>query len=73
MRELHDRAGEAVGEAGLTFDPTSPEEIAECIVQLLVDRPLRDRLRAAGLARAASFTWRRSADATVAVYREALG
>ena len=65
--------GEAVGEAGLTFDPTSPEEVAECIVRLLVDRPLRERLRAAGLARAASFTWRRSADATAVVYREAIG
>jgi glycosyltransferase involved in cell wall biosynthesis len=65
--------GEAVGDAGLTFDPTSPEELAECIVRLLVDRPLRERLRSAGLARAAQFTWRRSADATARVYREAMG
>ncbi len=40
--------GEAVGDAGLTFDPTSPEELAECIVRLLVDRPLRERLRDRG-------------------------
>jgi glycosyltransferase involved in cell wall biosynthesis len=65
--------GEAVGDAGLTFEPTSSEEVAECIVRLLVDRPLRERLRTAGLARAARFTWRRSADATAAVYREAIG
>ncbi|MDX6564726.1 MAG: hypothetical protein QOE10_388 [Gaiellales bacterium] len=65
--------GEAVGEAGLTFDPTSLEELAACIARLLEDAPLRERLRAAGLARAAGFTWRRSAEATAAVYREALG
>jgi glycosyltransferase involved in cell wall biosynthesis len=64
--------GEAVGEAGLTFDPRSPEEIAICISRLLEDRTLRSRLWSAGLARAASFTWRRSADATAVVYREAL-
>ena len=63
--------GEVVGDAGLTFDPTSPEELAD-IVRLLVDRPLRERLRAAGLARAAQFTWRRTADATTRVYREAM-
>jgi glycosyltransferase involved in cell wall biosynthesis len=64
--------GEAVGDAGLTFDPTSPEELAVCIARLLEDAQLRERLRAAGLARAASFTWRASAEATAAVYREAI-
>ena len=65
--------GEAVGEAGLTFDPRSAEEIAECIARLLEDDQLRATLRAAGLERAARFTWRRSAEATAAVYREAIG
>jgi glycosyltransferase involved in cell wall biosynthesis len=65
--------GEAVGDAGLTFDPTSPEEIAESMRLLLEDEALRERFQARGLARAASFTWRRSAVATAGVYREAIG
>jgi glycosyltransferase involved in cell wall biosynthesis len=65
--------GEAVGDAGLTFDPRSPEEIADCIRRLLEDDDLRAALRARGLERAARFTWRRSAEATADVYREAIG
>jgi glycosyltransferase involved in cell wall biosynthesis len=33
----------------------------------------RDRYRAAGLARAAQFSWRRTAQLTVDVYRRVLG
>ena len=65
--------GEAVGDAGLTFDPTSAEEIADRMTRLLEDEQLRERLRAAGLERAARFTWRGNAEATAAVYREAIG
>jgi glycosyltransferase involved in cell wall biosynthesis len=65
--------GEAVGDAGLTFDPRSPEEIADCMQRLMEDDELRATLRANGLERAARFTWRRSAEATAAVYREAIG
>jgi glycosyltransferase involved in cell wall biosynthesis len=65
--------GEAVGGGGLTFDPRSSEEIAECMRRLLEDTALRDGLRTVGLERAAMFTWRRSAEATAAVYREAMG
>ncbi len=64
--------GEAVGDAGLTFDPGSPEEISDCIRRLLEEDELRASLRASGLARAASFTWRRSAEATADVYRRAI-
>jgi glycosyltransferase involved in cell wall biosynthesis len=64
--------GEAVGDSGLTFDPSSVEELAVAIDLLLEDDALRASLRAAGLARAARFTWRRSAEATAAVYRAAL-
>jgi glycosyltransferase involved in cell wall biosynthesis len=64
--------GEAVGDAGLTFDPTSVEELTTAIDMLLEDAALRESLRTAGLARAARFSWRRSAEATAAVYRAAL-
>ena len=39
---------------------------------MLTDQALRERLVAAGHARAAQFTWARAAQATAAVYREAL-
>ena len=38
---------------------------------LLADPALRERLRAAGLARAAAFSWERTARETLAVYRAA--
>jgi glycosyltransferase involved in cell wall biosynthesis len=63
---------EAVGDAGITFDPTSAEELAEAMRRVLGEEDLRERLVAAGLARAAEFTWARTADATAGVYREAL-
>jgi glycosyltransferase involved in cell wall biosynthesis len=63
---------EAVGDAGLTIDPRSPEDLAEAMRTLLADDALRDRLVAAGLARAADFTWARTAAATAGVYRDLL-
>ncbi len=64
--------GEVVGEAGLIFDPLAPTEIADTMLQLLQSEALAEDLRQRGLARAASFHWRRCAEETVAVYREAL-
>jgi glycosyltransferase involved in cell wall biosynthesis len=42
------------------------------MTRVLDDADLRDRLVAAGLARAAEFTWGRAAVATAGVYREVL-
>jgi alpha-1,3-rhamnosyl/mannosyltransferase len=64
--------GEAVGDAALTFDPTSVDQIAAALERVLGDEALRTRLIAAGRARASAFTWRRSAEATAQVYRDAL-
>ena len=64
---------EAVGDAGLTIDPRSADELAEAIRRVHEDEELRDRLVAAGHARAAEFTWARAARATADVYREVLG
>ena len=63
---------EAVGDAGLTVDPRSAEDLAEAMRTLLADEALRNRLIAAGLARAAEFTWARTAAATAGVYRDVL-
>jgi glycosyltransferase involved in cell wall biosynthesis len=61
-----------VGETGLLVDPDDPAEIAGAIRRLLNDDDLRDRLRAAGLARAATFTWRKTAETVLGVYRAVL-
>ncbi len=61
---------EVTAGAALHVDPT-PEPLAEALGQVLADAALRDRLRAAGLARAAEFSWERTARETLAVYRAA--
>jgi glycosyltransferase involved in cell wall biosynthesis len=64
---------EVAGDAGLLFDPRSVDAIAAAVSRLLADAPLRERLSAAGIARAASFTWEACADGTWASYERALG
>lgn len=60
---------EIVGDAARTFDPTSPEEMASAILDVLADPgPWVER----GLAQAARFTWEASARAHEAAYRELL-
>ncbi len=69
-----DRASmpEVAGDAALLFDPADAEAIRAAIERLLGDAALRERLRAAGLARAAQFSWERTAAMTAAVYERAL-
>jgi len=56
---------EVLGDAGLLFDPTSIEDITDCITRLLEDPQLRDRLRLLGLARAERYSWTQGAHAMV--------
>jgi glycosyltransferase involved in cell wall biosynthesis len=60
---------EVVGDAGLLIDPYDPADIAAAIRRILEDSALRDRLRSAGPARAATFTWQRTAEIVLQVYR----
>lgn len=58
---------EVVGDAALLFDPASPAEL-EAHLRALASRPdLREQLKAAGLARAARFSYRSSAQALLAL------
>jgi glycosyltransferase involved in cell wall biosynthesis len=59
---------EVVGEAALLVDTRSTASLAAGLVRLLNDAVLRETLRAAGPRRAAQFSWRRTAEATLAVY-----
>lgn len=59
---------EVVGNAALTFDPYDVGELADGLRRLLASPALREQLRQQGLARAAAFSWQRTARATLAVY-----
>lgn len=63
---------EVAGEAALTFDPRSVEEIARAIRRLLDDPDTRGRLRESGLRRAQHYTWTATAAGTLASYERAL-
>jgi glycosyltransferase involved in cell wall biosynthesis len=60
---------EIAGDAALFFDPTAVDSIAAALERLWNDAPLRDRLRAAGTARAKQFSWQRTALQTLQLYR----
>ncbi len=62
-------AAEVLGDAALMVDATDADAIAEGLGRLAADDRLRRRLAAAGRARAAAFTWERSARSTLAAYR----
>ncbi|MGF1507221.1 MAG: glycosyltransferase family 4 protein [Anaerolineae bacterium] len=70
-----DRASlpEVVGEAGLLVDPLDAAARAAAIRRVLADRALADRLRAAGIERAAGFTWGKAAAAVWTIYQHVLG
>lgn len=63
---------EVVGDAAVQVDPINIAELATALRRVLSDANLRAELRARGLARAAQFTWARTASATVDVYRQVL-
>jgi alpha-1,3-rhamnosyl/mannosyltransferase len=58
---------EVVGDAARLFDPTSREELVAAVEHVLDDP---DPWRARGLARAAEFTWERTASLHDDVYEE---
>jgi glycosyltransferase involved in cell wall biosynthesis len=66
------RAGalpETAGDAAELFDPLDPDDLAAAVRRAL---ERRDELAEAGRARAAKFSWERTARQTLAVYRELL-
>jgi glycosyltransferase involved in cell wall biosynthesis len=59
---------EVAGDAAILFDPDDEAQMAEAIAVGLGDGELREK----GLARAAEFTWEKTAAATLQAYRDAL-
>lgn len=58
--------------AALTFDPASPQELAQCLRRVSGDPELRRTLQQRGLARAKGLTWSATVATTLAVYSELL-
>ncbi|MFN7955950.1 MAG: glycosyltransferase family 1 protein [bacterium] len=63
---------EVGGDAVEYVDPLEPASIAAGVERVLADYPLAELMRDAGPARSASFTWERTAEATLAAYHAAL-
>ncbi len=61
---------EVVGEAGVLLPPDDIDAWCEALEQVLTDADVADRLRRAGPAQAARFSWRKTAEATLALYRQ---
>ena len=61
---------EVVDGAAILFDPYSVDEMVRAMADLLRDSQLRARMERLGLQRAAHFSWKKSADRTLDVYRE---
>lgn len=64
---------EVTGDAAFLFDPTRPEAIASALDRLLADPGLRADLSRRGQSQAATFSWQRTAAATLSAYRQLLG
>lgn len=65
-------AADVAGDAALLVDPRSEDQIAEAMRRVLDDAELAENLRRRGLARAAEFSWKRTAELTWQVYESAL-
>jgi alpha-1,3-rhamnosyl/mannosyltransferase len=63
---------EVAGDAAVLLEPDDENGWAEAIERMLEDGACAGAMRTAGLARASTYTWRRTADATAAVYRTLL-
>jgi glycosyltransferase involved in cell wall biosynthesis len=61
---------EVAGDAALLVDPTDTAAIAAALERLLTEPELASDLRARGRARAARFSWERTASETLALLRE---
>jgi glycosyltransferase involved in cell wall biosynthesis len=63
---------EVAGDAAVLVDPLDTEAIAAGLACVLDDPARAEAMRAAGRARAATFTWDRTASGTVGAYRAAV-
>lgn len=60
---------EVAGDAALLIKPESPEEIYNAIKKILLDPNLRSDLKARSLRQASNFSWEKTANMTIDVYK----
>ncbi len=63
---------EIAGNAGLIFDAARVDELSTLLYNVLSDEDMRKRLSAAGLERVKEFSWKKTAELTLAAYEKAL-
>ncbi len=63
---------EVAGDAAKLFSPDAPDQLTEALTAVLADPALRAQMIDRGKARASDFSWNRSAEATMAVYRQVI-
>jgi glycosyltransferase involved in cell wall biosynthesis len=61
---------EVVDGAAILFDPFSADEMVRALADLLLDAELRARMERLGLQRAAHFSWQKTAERTLDVFRD---
>jgi len=61
---------EIVGDAAITVDPLSVDEIAQAVRRLASDQDLKEEFRRKGRLRAADFSWDKAAQKTLKIYHE---
>jgi alpha-1,3-rhamnosyl/mannosyltransferase len=61
---------EIAGDAAIYIDPEQPESISEAIVTICTDRNKRNDLVTAGQKRALDFSWKKTAENIMAVYKK---
>jgi len=64
---------EIYGEAAHYFDPTDVKAMSAAINDVLTNKELRQKLVVAGKTQAQKYSWKRTAEQTLAVYQKALG
>ena len=64
--------GQIAGDAATLIDPGDETALAAAIAKLATDPAARADAAARGLARAASFTWKRCAELTATAYTRAI-
>ncbi len=64
---------EVAGDAAILADPRQPEEIAEAMVKIASETSTREEMVKKGREHAAGFTWERTVEKVVEVYRSIIG
>ena len=63
---------EVVGDSAITVPPDDETALSDAIIRALTDHALREQMIERGLAQATKFSWERSAQETMALYRAVL-